>query len=161
MNWLDIVLILVLALFAFIGFRRGLIRAVLILVGLVLGVFLAGHFYVPFSNWLPIANITAARIVGFIIIFIAVIAAAVIVASLLRKTIALIKLGWADRILGALFGFVAGAVICGALLALFAHFLDVEGTVGQSWIASILLDRIPALLVLLPDEFDAVRRFFQ
>ncbi len=160
MNWLDIILLLALLLAAFIGFRRGIIKVVLILAGLILGVFLAGRFYSSFADRLPIGNDTAARILAFIIIFIAVIAAAFVLAFLLRKTIATIKLGWADRLSGAIFGFIAGAVICGALLALFAHFLDIEGTVGQSWIASILLDRVPALLALLPDEFDSVREFF-
>ena len=162
MNWLDIVLILVLALFAFLGFRSGIIRAALILAGLVLGVFLGGRLYVPFANLLSfIPSVTAARVVAFIIIFIAVLAAAVVAAFLLRKTIATIKLGWADRILGALFGLVAGALICGATLALLAHFFNIEGTVSQSWIASLLLDRVPVLFALLPDEFDAVRSLFE
>ena len=161
MNWLDIVLILSFALFAFSGFKRGLIRAVLMLAGLILGVFLAGQFYVPLGGFLPITNVTAANIIAFILIFVAVVAVVSVVAFLLRKTISAIMLGWADKLFGAVFGFVAGAVICGALLALFAHFLDIEGTVSQSWIASILLDRVPLLLALLPQEFDAVRGFFQ
>lgn len=160
MNWLDIVIILVLAVLAFLGWRRGIIRAVLTLAGLILGVFLAGRFYLPFANWLPISSVTGARIVAFIIIFIAVLAVAFVVAFLLRKTIAAIKLGWADGILGALFGFLVGAVICGVLIAFFAHFFNIGVTVSQSWLASILLDRIPVLLALLPDEFDAVRTLF-
>lgn len=160
MNWLDIILILALAFFAFLGWRKGIIRAALTLAGLILGVFIAGRFYVLLGDGLPISNTTAARIVAFLIILIAVLAIALVVAFLLRKTIAAIKLGCADRALGALFGFVAGAVICGVLLALFAHFFNVKATIGQSWIASIFLDRVPALLVLLPDEFDTVRAWF-
>jgi len=161
MNWLDIILILVLAFFAFLGWRRGIIRTALILAGLILGVFIAGCFYVPLGDRLPISNITTARIVAFLIILIAVLAVALVVAFLLRKTIAAVKLGCADKVLGALFGFVVGAVICGVLLALLAHFLNIEAPISQSWIASILLDRVPALLALLPDEFDVVRAWFQ
>ena len=160
MNWLDIILILALAFAAFIGFRRGIIRVVFILAGLILGVFLAGRFYSSLADGLPIGNDTAANIFAFIIIFIAVIAAASVLAFLLRKTLAVINLGWADRVLGATFGLVAGAVVCGTVLALFGHFFDIEGTVGHSGVASILLDRVPALLSLLPDEFDSVRAFF-
>lgn len=161
MNWLDIILILAFLLAAFIGYRRGIIRVVLMLAGLILGVFLAGRFYSSFADRLPIGNDTAAKVLAFIIIFIAVIAAAFVLAFLLRRTIAALKLGWADNLSGAVFGFIAGAVTCGALLALVAHFWDIEGTVGQSWIASILLDRVPAVLALLPDEFDSVRAFFE
>ena len=160
MNWLDIILILALLLAAFIGFRRGIIKVVLILAGLILGVFLAGRFYSNFADRLPIGNDTTAKVLAFIIIFIAVIAAAFVLAFFLRRTLAAIRLGWTDRLAGAILGFIAGAVICGALLALFGHFFDTKGTVGQSWIASVLLDRVPALLALLPDEFDSVRQFF-
>jgi len=161
MNWLDIILLLALLIAAFVGFRRGIINVVLMLAGLILGVFLAGRFYSSFADGLPIGNDTAAKVLAFFIIFIIVIAAAFVLAFFLRKTIAAIKLGWADRFAGAVLGFIAGAVICGALLALFGHFFDIEGTVGQSWIASVLLDRVPALLALLPDEFDSVRNFFE
>ncbi len=162
MHWLDIILILVLALAAFIGYWRGLIRAFFMLAGLILGVFLAGRLYGPFANVLSfIPNDTAAKILAFIIILIAVLAAAMVIAFSLRKTIAAIRLGWADRLLGALFGVLLGGVICGAFLAFFGHFLNIGATLGQSWIASLLLDRIPVLLALLPQEFDAVRTFFQ
>ena len=45
MNWLDIVLIAVLALATFLGFRRGIIAMVLPIVGLIIGIVLAGHYY--------------------------------------------------------------------------------------------------------------------
>jgi len=160
MNWLDIILILVLAFFAFLGWKRGIIRAALILAGLILGVFIAGCFYVPLGDGLPISNTTTARIVAFLIIFLTILAVALVAAFLLRKTIAAVKLGCLDRLLGALFGFVVGAVICGVLLALAAHLLNAYEPIRQSWIASILLDRVPVLLVILPDEFDTVRAWF-
>jgi len=161
MNWLDIILILALAFFAFLGWRRGIITAAFVLVGLILGVFIAGRCYVLLGDALPISSTTAARVVAFLILLIAVLALSLVAAFLVRRTIAAIKLGCVDRALGAVFGFVAGAVICGVVLALFAHFFDVRATIGQSWIASILLDRVPALLVLLPGEFDNVRGWFQ
>ena len=70
-------------------------------------------------------------------------------------------LGWADKLLGALFGLVLGALFCGAVLTLLTRFLNIEATVGGSWIATMLLDRFPVVLALLPEEFDAVREFFQ
>ena len=161
MNWLDIVIIVVLALFALVGLRRGLIKAVLILAGLVLGVFLAGRFYAPFADWLPIANESVARIVSFLIILVVVLAAAIVTALLLRRAISAVKLGWADRVFGAFFGFLVGVVICSAVLTLITKYSNIDATVSGSWIASVLLDRFPVLLALLPEEFDAVRGLFQ
>lgn len=130
------------------------------LAGLILGVFFAGSFYVALGDRLPISNATTGRIVAFLIIFLATVAVAIVATFLLRRTIALVKLGCVDRLLGALFGFLVGAVICGVLLALAAHLLNANEPIRQSWIASVLLDRVPVVLVLLPDEFDAVRDWF-
>lgn len=161
MNWLDIVLIVVLALFILSGLIQGFIRTALALAGLIVGIFLAGRYYVAFGNWLPIANTNIANIVAFAIIFIAVMVAAVLLAFFLRRIISLVMLGWADKLLGALFGLVLGALFCGAVLTLLTRFLTIEATVGGSWIATMLLDRFPVVLALLPEEFDAVREFFQ
>ena len=54
MNWFDIVLIVVLALLTFLGLRRGFISMVLPLVGLIIGVILAGQHYaqaIREKNW--------------------------------------------------------------------------------------------------------------
>jgi len=161
MNWLDIVLIVVLALSILGGLTRGLIRTALALAGLIAGILLAGRYYVAFGSWLPIANTDIANIVAFAIILIAVMVAAAILAFFLRRIISLVMLGWADKLLGALFGLVLGALFCGAVLTLFTRFLNIEATVGGSWIATMLLDRFPVVLALLPEEFDAVREFFQ
>jgi len=56
---------------------------------------------------------------------------------------------------------VLGALLCSALLAVWVKFLGIAGVISQSSLAVILLDRFPAVLALLPDEFDAIRSFFQ
>ncbi len=50
MNGLDIILTVVLVIPAFMGLRMGIIKAVLSLVGLVVGVVMAGNLYKPVSN---------------------------------------------------------------------------------------------------------------
>jgi len=65
-----------------------------------------------------------------------------------------------NRLGGALFGLVLGAILCGALLATWVRFLGITGAIVESTLARILLDYFPLVLALLPDEFDAVRSFF-
>lgn len=161
MNWLDIILIVVLALFILNGLVQGLIRTAFALAGLVLGIFLAGRYYVAFGNWLPIANTDIANIVAFAIIFIAVMVAAGILAFFMRRIIRLVLLGWADKLLGALLGLVLGGLLCAAALAVCVKFGLGESTIQGSGIARLLLDWFPAVLALLPSEFDGVREFFQ
>ncbi|GAJ19730.1 unnamed protein product, partial [marine sediment metagenome] len=40
-------------------------------------------------------------------------------------------------------------------------FLGAEGPLAESGLATLLLDQFPMVLALLPEEFDAVRPFFQ
>ncbi|GAI66173.1 unnamed protein product, partial [marine sediment metagenome] len=50
MNWLDIVIIVAIAIPTFIGLRMGIIKAALSLAGLIVGVILAGLYYVPLTQ---------------------------------------------------------------------------------------------------------------
>ena len=161
MNWLDIVLIVAIGLTTFIGLRKGIIKMALTLAGLVLGIFLAGRYYLPFSEHLTlISSPTWAKVAAFAIIFIGVMVVAAILARLLERAASAILLGWANRLVGAIIGFVVGAMFCGAVLAIWVKYLGVSGAIADSNIAPILLDQFPKVLALLPDEFDSIRSFF-
>ncbi|MDY6917345.1 MAG: CvpA family protein [Chloroflexota bacterium] len=161
MNWLDIVIIVYLALSVLGGLAMGMIRTVLSLAGLLVGIFLAGRYYASLGSALPIGDANVANIVAFAIILAAVMLLAALVAFFLRRLIALVMLGWADRLLGAVFGLLVGGLFSAAALAACAHFGIGEGVIQGSGIARFLLALFPAVLVLLPSEFDAVRQFFQ
>lgn len=161
MNWLDIIIIAVLVISVFIGLRVGIIKAVLSLVGVIVGVLLAGKFYVLLAERLVfIPQEALARIAAFAIILIGVMLIAGILAAVLGWAVSLVMLGWLNRLGGAIFGLVMGALFCGALLAIWGRFIGEPGAVAQSAIAAVLLDNFPMVLALLPDEFDAVRSFF-
>ena len=162
MHWLDIGIIAVLIISAIFGLRTGIIKAVLSLAGLILGVILAGRYYVPLSEQLAfIHQAGVAKIVAFAIILIGVMVIAGVLASLLKWAASVILLGWVNRLGGAIFGLLLGAMICAALLATWLKFLGMEEVITGSKLAIILLDRFPMVLALLPDEFDVVRSFFQ
>ncbi len=162
MNWLDIVLLVAIALATVAGLGIGIIRAALSLAGLIFGIVLAGHYYIPFSQVLDaVLQSDVAKVVAFAIIFIAVMVAAAFLAMFLRRGASAIKLGWADRLGGAVFGLAMGAIFCGGLLAIWVKFFGSAEAITQSTLARLLLDRLPMVLALLPDEFDAVRSFFQ
>ena len=162
MNWLDIVLVVVIGLATFIGLRKGIIRMALTLAGLVLGIFLAGRYYVPFSEHLTlISSPTWAKVAAFAIIFIGVMVVAAVLARLLEKVASAILLGWANRLVGAILGFIVGAMFCGAVLAIWSKYLGVSGAMADSRIAPLILDYFPRVLALLPEEFDGIRSFFR
>lgn len=158
---MDIVLIVVVALATFMGLRRGLIGMVLPLVGLVIGVILAGRFHDTVGGWLPIDNPEYAGWAGYAIIVVAVLIVSVIIAVVLRRFIRLVLLGWVDRLGGAGLGLALGGLFCAAALAACVKFGLGLHTIDDSGIATLLLDWFPAVLILLPGDFgDAVSDFF-
>ena len=162
MNWLDIVILVAIALATVAGLSIGIIRAALSLAGLVLGVVLAGHYYLPFSRLLDaVLQPDVAKVLASAIILIGVMVAAVVLAMLLKRAASAVKLGWADHLGGAVLGLVLGAIFCGGLLAMWVKFVGMGDTIAESTLAPILLDRLPVVLALLPNEFDSVRSFFQ
>ncbi len=159
MNWLDIVIIVALVVPTFIGLKIGLIKAVLSLAGLIVGVILAGRFYVPLSEQLTfIPQATVAKVVAFAIILIGVMIIAGVLAMVLKWITSVIMLGWVNRIGGAVFGLVLGAILCGAVLALWIKFFGAGEVITNSSLAAIL-SRFP-VLSLLPGEYDSIRSFF-
>lgn len=162
MNLLDIVILLITVIAIFLGLRIGIIRAALSLAGIVIGVILAGHYYVPLSEQLTfISQANVAEIVAFAIILIGVMIIISVLAIVLKWIASLVMLGWVNRFGGAAFGLVLGALFCGALLTIWVKFFGRTEIISESTLAAILLDRFPAVLTLLPDEFDTIRSFFQ
>ena len=162
MSWLDIAILVVLAIATVIGLRIGIIKAVLSLVGLIVGVILAGLYYISLSEQLSfISQAGVAKIVAFAIILIGVMIIAGVLARFLKWAASIMLLGWVNHLGGAIFGFALGAILCGALLATWVKFLGIGEATVESMLATTLLDRFPIVLALLPDEFDAIRSFFQ
>ena len=161
MSWLDIVIIVAIAITTLIGLKSGIIKAVLSLAGLIVGVILAGRFYVPLSEQLTfIPQAAVAKAVAFAIILIGVMVIAAVLAGLLKWVASVVMLGWVNRVGGAVFGLVLGAVLCSALLALWVKFLGAGEVITNSSLAAILLSRFPLVLSLLPNEFDSIGSFF-
>ena len=161
MNWLDIIIIIALIVPVFTGFMQGLIKSALSLAGIIVGIVLASNFYQNFAGALTfISNEDVANIVAFIIILALVFIIAQVIAFFLRATIKALLLGWVDRVGGAVFGFIMGAILISALLATVVQFFG-EGLVTESVLAGFLLDKFPIILGLLPSEFDGIREFFQ
>ncbi|MFC1901987.1 CvpA family protein [Chloroflexota bacterium] len=162
MNWLDIIILVIIVIPTLIGLKIGIIKAVLSMAGAFVGVILAGRYYVMLAEQLTfISQPSIAKIAAFALILIGVMIIAAVLASLVKWVVSVVLLGWVNRLGGAVFGFVLGAIFCGALLTIWAKFVGVTGLVDESALAVLLLDSFPVVLALLPAEFDSVRSFFQ
>lgn len=159
MNWLDIVILVIIAIPTFIGLRVGIVKTLLILVGGIVGIVLAGRFSTQLGD--AISSEPWANILAFAIILLAVLLIAAVIAKLIKWVLSAILLGWVNRLGGAILGFVLGAFFCAAILTMWVNFQGSAGdTIKGSPLASFLVDGFPFVLGLLPPEFDGVQEFF-
>jgi len=157
MNWLDIVIVLVVAFFAATAFSAGLIRELVILVSAVVGVVVAGLFYDDLARdvLVFIDNKDTANIVAFLVLLGAIYLAGQLIAIMLKQVAAVLLLGWADRLGGALFGLLKGLVVVEVLLIAFVTFdVGLDDAIEDSGLASVFLDVASVLLIILPDDFE-------
>jgi len=157
MNWLDIVIVLIVAFFAATAFSAGLIRELVTLVSAVVGIVVAGLFYDDLARdvLVFIDNKDTANIVAFLMLLGAIYLAGQLIAIMLKQVTAILLLGWADRLGGALFGLLKGLVVVEVLLIAFITFdVGLDDAIDDSGLASVFLDAIPVLLLILPNEFE-------
>jgi membrane protein required for colicin V production len=162
MNWLDIVILAMLAIGTITGLKNGLIKGVLNLAGIIIGIILAGKYYQSTAGVFSfVSNTAAQQIIAFIVIVALVMMAAAIAGWFLRRILSAIMLGWTDKLLGGVIGFLMAAIFWGAILAAWLQFLPGQADiVTGSAIAALLLNMFPIVLGLLPEQFDMVRGFF-
>ncbi len=160
MNWLDIVIIAALLLSTVIGLFQGFVMTLFSLAGTIAGVVLAANFYERAAAMLGfIPSTEAANIIAFVIILLATWLVATLIGSALKSLLSALNLGWADRIIGAGLGLLLGALAVSAVLAGFVTFFG-QDPVADSFMARMMLDKLPALLGLLPEQFRHAGDFF-
>lgn len=157
MGWMDLVIIALMMLTAMIGFKRGLLRQVVELVGLVFGVFLALYltgglvetYTGPASQWRVTPPLVFLGIVGISMLVSQV--AGRVASEIMQVTF----FGWFDQVGGAMAGAAKGALWLSILITVVLHMNlgpKVTAQVEDSALA-------PPLAKLLPAAFDVVESY--
>jgi membrane protein required for colicin V production len=117
-NWLDALLILVLAFSVWRSFAKGLTREVIGLLSVVVGIFLGTWLYGTVGSWVEphVSSRAVANFCGFLIIFLGVIVVGHLVGAVLGKLLRVTGLSFFDRLLGAAFGVIRGVLMAAALV---------------------------------------------
>jgi membrane protein required for colicin V production len=116
----DWILLAVLGLSLLLGLWRGIVQEVLSLVGWV-AAFYVSQMYAPLAAaWLPMEGSSQMLryAAGFVVVFVAVLVATVLVSFVVKKWVSAVGLGPLDRLLGSLFGLMRGVVILLAVTVL-------------------------------------------
>ena len=117
-NWLDIFLGVTFLVIIARGFIAGFSRTAAGLLGVLAGFWIAINQYEFVSRQLSIfiSNQVARKLVAFLLLFLVVYLAFVITGILVHGFFKALHLSWFDKFLGAVFGFIKGALIAGAVI---------------------------------------------
>lgn len=140
LNLVDIVILVILGIFLLKGVLRGLLKEVCSLFGLVCGGLLAFYLHLPLAQWIMGMFHWPSQLcvtLAFLIIFISTLLIFAALGYVLNRFLKLVLLGGLNRLAGALFGFLQGALVL-ALIVFALQSASVPNGVRQELRASEL-----------------------
>ena len=124
MSLLDLLLAFIVVSSIIAGYSAGFARVGIGFCAAVLGVLFGFWFYAMPAGWFHkfIHSQLLSNILGFAIVFWAILLAGTVIAAIVAKLFKWTGLSWLDRLLGATFGLVRGAVIGVGFVAVLLAF---------------------------------------
>lgn len=131
MQILDIVLCVIIGFLGIRGTFRGLVKEIASILGLLLGFVLANSYHAQLSPLLEeyLGGPGLAHLVGYLGIFLGTVAAIFLLATLIRKILKLIRLGWLDSIGGGALGILKGLLLCSIVIMALTAFLPAKSEI--------------------------------
>ncbi len=168
MSLFDISLLIILAGFVIGGLFKGVIRMVGNLIGLIVGAYAASRYYLAFYDWADrFVNVSEniGKVLAFIILFIVVAKLVELAFVLIEKAFKVIAFipgsRYINNLLGAVLGFLEGALFMGLILYVISRYTLIENFFGsrisESVVTPWLLKIAEMFLPLLPDTLKALQ----
>ena len=156
MNWLDFVLLAIIAVSAVVGIFKGLVRQVIGLAAVVAGLILASFYYdraaALFETF--VKNELLSDFFGFLLVFILVLVAGSLLGHLLTKAMKG-PLALVNRLFGAVFGFLKAVLICGIIVFALVSFEIARPALETSVLAPACLGVTRAVVNMIPQDLRA------
>lgn len=157
-NVLDIVFVIIVAVFAVRGLLHGLLEEAAALLGLFLGFVLADRYIDRVVSFLNdyVSNSNIILIAAYLAIFTVAMLAAFVVTAVLKKVLVVSVVKWLDCMAGAVFGAVKALVIC-LLIYMGFQFIApdselLQGSVVVPYLSELLSKITEILPNLSPDQ---------
>ena len=166
MNWLDVVVLAILAVSVALSFRKGLSREVIGLASVVLAILLGIWFYGTAGSLLApyLSSRGLANFAGFLLVFCGVMLLGHLVSYIVGKFLKVTGLSIFDHLLGAVFGALRGILIAVALIMAIMAFSQGDkppSSVVHSCTAPYVVDAARAFAALAPRELkDGFRKTY-
>lgn len=158
MNWLDIAILVIIALFALLGIKRGFIKGTLSFMAIVVGIILGMMFY-EFAGTLLvkkglIRNESIASVAGFFFIALAIYLVIQLIAWLLTKLVDTLHLSLIDRMAGGFLGMVIGVIVMFFLISCLEFFYtEDEPPLKDSVVVPYINVSFEIIRSTVPDDF--------
>ncbi len=153
MNWLDIILIVILAVTTIIGVIKGLVKQAFGLLAVILGLIFALSFYDQ-VGWIYqrfISYEILAHFLGFLTVFLAVLGLGWLASQLMSKIIkGPMKI--LNNVFGGGLGLLKGILICGVLVFALLVFPISKKAIKESQLSPLCLGMTKAIIGLIPKE---------
>jgi membrane protein required for colicin V production len=153
MNFLDYIVIGILAFTLVRGFMRGLILEVTAVLGILAGFVVAGHHHPALADFLRsrFPSLPYAVLLSYALVFLAAWLVVALLGLLASKLARALLLGWADRLLGAAVGLLKGTLAAAVLVTVLTLFLPGGSQIlGRSLLAPYLQKAGSHLVRLAP-----------
>jgi membrane protein required for colicin V production len=169
-SFLDLVLIAIVGGSVVSGFLAGFARAGVGFLAAITGVLFGFWFYGIPAAWIHtfVHSVAVSNLVGFLVVFVACVALGGLIGKLLSKLFKWTGLSWLDRLMGAGFGFVRGALIAVAFVSVLLAFTPrpMPAWMTGSFVLPYAIDTSNVLASLAPRALkdpvrDAVREIRQ
>lgn len=148
MNWLDVAILVLVALSAVISLMRGFVREALSLVAWILAFWVALTFAsrLAATPWLSaqIDSPTARISTAFIVLFLVTLVVSALINFVIAQLVSRTGLSGTDRLVGAVFGLARGVALVGVVVLL-AGFTQLPRE--RWWNESMLLPQFESLAV--------------
>ena len=133
MNYLDIIIGIILILFAIVGLRNGIIREAFSLAAFIGGIYGAMRLSDMVGHWLgKIINVSPEwmSVISFIIVFVALALLINWLGNWLAQLVESISLGFIDKLGGVVFGIAKGFLLVGIIILLL-DFFGIKDTLNK------------------------------
>ncbi|HEX2919485.1 MAG TPA: CvpA family protein [Edaphobacter sp.] len=156
MNFLDWLLIAILAFSAIQAFILGLVLELFSLAGLICGILLASWNYSRVADRLSgfVSSSPAASVIAFLLIAIGVMVVAAVLGRIIHASAHAIGLGFFNRLGGAAFGAIRGCLIGLAILMAVTAFLPSAEWLKNSRLAPYFLAGSHAVSFVVPHDLE-------
>ena len=158
MNWVDFLIMVILAITVISGYKRGLFKEISTLLGFIIGIV----FSINYADWLAMRiegtfNLSPSLLYVFCFTFIFILSLFILklIGHYFYMMVKINPLKYSDKLGGGIFGLVKGALVLSLILLMFI-FVPVFQSLNQHIDESMIA---PSIRLFVPATFDLTERF--